>query len=76
MRPRNRSLANPNPASVQNATVPRVMAPDTMSELTSPWLSGASSKAFLRLENSDELGSSGGVSAAISALVCEAITIV
>ena len=47
-----------------------------MSELTSPWLSGASSSAFLRLSKMSVVGSSGGVAAAISALVCDAITIV
>ena len=51
-------------------------APETISELTSPWLSGASSSAFFTLSKSDVLGSSGGVAAAISAFVCEAITIV
>ena len=74
--PRKRSLANAKPASVQNVTVPRVTSPETMNELSSPWLSGASSRAFLMLPNSDVLGSRGGVSAAISALVWDAITIV
>ena len=76
LRPRNCSLAKANPASVQNATVPRVTDAATMTELTRPWFSGASSSAFFRLSKMLVVGSSGGVAAAISALVCDAITIV
>ena len=74
--PRKRSLANANPASVHNATVPTVIAPETISELSSPWLSGASSSAFFTLSKNGVLGSHGGVAEAISAFVCEAITTV
>ena len=76
LRPRKCSLAKAKPASVQKATVPRVIAPETISELISPRFSGARSKACPRFSNRLALGSIGGVPAAISALVCEAITIV
>ena len=49
--PRKRSLAKAKPASVENSTVPTVIAPATMSELISPWFSGARSSACSRLSN-------------------------
>ncbi len=74
--PRKRSLANAKPASVHSDTVPSVTSPETITELTSPWLRGASCSATCMLCQIEPLGSSGGVAAAISALVWEAITIV
>ena len=53
-----------------------MIAPETINELIRPWLSGASSSAFFMLSKIDMVGRSGGVAAAISALVCDAITIV
>ena len=69
-------MANANPASVHSATVAAVIAPETISELSSPWLSGASSSAFFTLPKNEVLGSHGGVAEDISAFVCEAITTV
>ena len=76
LEPRKRSLANAKPARVQKVTVPSVTAPDTISELIRPRLSGARSSAWRMLWKIEEFGSSGGVPAAISAFVCDAITIV
>ena len=76
LRPRNRSLANANPASVQNATVPRVIGSGDDQRVDQPVVERRQLEAFSRLSKSCALGSRGGVSAAISALVCEAITIV
>ena len=74
LRPRNRSLAKANPASVQKLIVDNVTAEETNSELSSPWLSGASLSASRTLSKMLSVGSIGGVAAAISALVCDAIT--
>ncbi len=49
---------------------------DTMNELISPALSGASFSACRKLLKMLPLGRNGGTLAAISALVCDAITIV
>src|SRR5262249_44609793 len=67
--PRKRSLANAKPASVQNATVPSVIAPETIRELTRPRFRGARSSAFFTLSKTEALGSIGGGLAAISAVV-------
>jgi hypothetical protein len=74
--PRKRSLAKAKPASVHSATVPIVIAPETMSEFTRPLFRGASSSAFFTLSTIEVVGRSGGVEAAISAFVCDAITMV
>jgi hypothetical protein len=74
--PRKRSLAKAKPASVHRPTVPRVIQPATTTELIRPLFSGASCSALCTLEKNEPLGSSGGVEDAISALVCDAITIV
>ena len=73
-RPRNWSLAKANPASVQNSTVPTVIAPETSTELRIALPIGACSSAAAKFSNRLALGRNGGGVAAISALVCEPAT--
>src|SRR4029079_3506752 len=74
LRPRNRSLAKANPASVQKLIVDSVTAEETNSELSSHWVRGASLSTSRTLSKMLSVGRSGGVDAAISALVSDAIT--
>src|SRR5687767_6104032 len=60
-RPRNRSLANANPASVENSTVVNVTVPDTITLLPSAFQNGTESNTRAAFEKKLPPGSSGGI---------------